>query len=80
MLGVQNISRRTFLKSAGVTGALVLGANVAPGSHDFGGARLRPTARSIQPNLFVEHFRRRNGDASRAAGRRWVRACAPASP
>ena len=53
MLGVQNISRRTFLKSAGVTGALVLGANVAPGSM-ISAARGQTNGSSIQPNLFVE--------------------------
>ena len=53
MLGVQNISRRTFLKTAGVTGALVLGANVAPGSM-IGAARGQTNGNSVKPNLFVE--------------------------
>ena len=53
MLGVQNISRRTFLKSAGVTGALVLGANVTTGSM-ISTARGQSNGSSIQPNLFVE--------------------------
>ena len=52
MLGVQNISRRTFLKSAGVTGAVVLGANVAPGSL-ISTARAQSNGTSVQPNLFV---------------------------
>ncbi len=51
MFGIRNVSRRTFLKSVGVTGAFVLGANVAS---------LIPKARgqsginSVKPNLFVE--------------------------
>ena len=53
MLGVQNISRRTFLKSAGVTGALVLGANVSAGSM-IGTARGQSNGTSVKPNLFVE--------------------------
>ena len=53
MLGVQNISRRTFLKSAGVTGALVLGANVSTGSM-IGAARGQGNGTSVRPNLFVE--------------------------
>ncbi|MDE0050769.1 MAG: molybdopterin-dependent oxidoreductase, partial [Rhodospirillales bacterium] len=53
MFGVQNISRRTFLKSAGVTGALVLGANVAPRSF-IGSARAQANGSSVKPNLFVE--------------------------
>ena len=54
MLGVQNISRRTFLKSAGVTGALVLGANVAHRLHDRDGRAAQSNGSSVQPNLFVE--------------------------
>ncbi len=53
MFGIQNISRRTFLKSAGVTGAFVLGANVSAGSM-ISTARGQANGNSVKPNLFVE--------------------------
>ena len=53
MFGVQNISRRTFLKSAGVTGAFVLGANVSTGSL-ISTASGQANGNSVKPNLFVE--------------------------
>ena len=52
MLGVQNISRRAFLKSAGITGAFVLGANVVP-DPIIGAVRAQTKGASVQPNLFV---------------------------
>ncbi len=52
MFGIQNISRRDFLKSSGIAGALVLGANVVPGSL-IASARAETNGSSIQPNLFV---------------------------
>ena len=52
MSGVQNISRRDFLKRSGATGALVLGANVVPGPM-IAAVRTQATGNSVQPNLFV---------------------------
>ena len=52
MSGVQNISRRDFLKRSGATGALVLGANVVPGPM-IAAVRAQATGNSVQPNLFV---------------------------
>ena len=52
MLGVQNISRRAFLKSAGITGAFVLGANVVP-NPIIGAVRAQTNGNVVQPNLFV---------------------------
>jgi isoquinoline 1-oxidoreductase beta subunit len=52
MLGVQNISRRTFLKTAGVTGAVVLGTNLTAGSM-ISTAHGQSNGNSVQPNLFV---------------------------
>ena len=51
MFGIRNISRRTFLKSVGVTGAFVLGANVAS---RIPTARGQSDGNSVKPNLFVE--------------------------
>ena len=51
MSGIHNLSRRDFLKNTGITGAVVLGAQVAPSSL-IAGARAQSGA-SIQPNLFV---------------------------
>ncbi|MDD9983999.1 MAG: molybdopterin-dependent oxidoreductase, partial [Gammaproteobacteria bacterium] len=52
MARVQNISRRDFLKHSGVTGALVLGAHLAPGPM-VAAVRAQTTGNSVQPNLFV---------------------------
>lgn len=52
MSGIQNLSRRDFLKNTGVTGAMVLGAQVVPSSL-VAGARAQSTGASVQPNLFV---------------------------
>ena len=51
MSGIQNLSRRDFLKNTGITGAMVLGAQLAPTSL-IAGARAQSGA-SVQPNLFV---------------------------
>jgi len=51
MSGIQNLSRRDFLKNTGITGAMVLGAQVLPSSL-IAGAHAQSGA-SIQPNLFV---------------------------
>ena len=52
MNGIRNLSRRDFLKNSGITGAMVLGAQVVPSSL-IAGARAQSTGASIQPNLFV---------------------------
>ncbi len=52
MSGIRNLSRRDFLRNAGITGAVVLGAQVAPGSL-VSAARAQSTGASVQPNLFV---------------------------
>ena len=52
MSGVQNISRRDFLKQSGITGAVVLGANIVPGPM-IAAVRAQSGGASIQPNLFV---------------------------
>ena len=52
MSGIQNLSRRDFLKNTGITGAMVLGAQVVPSSL-IAGAAAQSTGASIQPNLFV---------------------------
>ena len=52
MNGIQNLSRRDFLKNSGITGAMVLGAQVLPSSL-VASARAQSTGASIQPNLFV---------------------------
>ena len=52
MLGVQNISRRAFLKTSGIAGAVVLSANIVPDPF-FAVARAQTNGRSVQPNLFV---------------------------
>ena len=52
MSGVQNLSRRDFLRNTGVAGAMVLGVQVVPSSL-IAGARGQSTGASIQPNLFV---------------------------
>ncbi len=52
MADVQNLSRRDFLRNTGITGAVVLGAQVAPGSL-ISAARAQSTGASVQPNLFV---------------------------
>ena len=56
MSGIRNLSRRDFLKNTGVTGAMVLGAQVAPGSLIAGGRghsrrapRYGPTSSSPSP-------------------------------
>ena len=52
MSGIQNLSRRDFLKNTGITGAMVLGAQVVP--HPLlSAARAQSTGASVQPNLFV---------------------------
>ena len=51
MKGIQNLSRRDFLKNTGITGAMVLGAQVAPSS--LIAAAKAQSGASIQPNLFV---------------------------
>ena len=38
MSSIQNLSRRDFLKNSGITGAMVLGAQVVPSSLIAGGA------------------------------------------
>ena len=52
MSGIQNVSRRDFLKNTGITGAMVLGAQVVPSSF-ITAARAQSTGASVQPNLFV---------------------------
>ena len=52
MNGIQNLSRRDFLKNTGITGAMVLGAQVLPNSL-VASAQAQSTGASIQPNLFV---------------------------
>ena len=52
MSSIQNLSRRDFLKNSGITGAMVLGAQVVPSSL-IAGARAQSTGASVQPNLFV---------------------------
>ena len=52
MARVQNISRRDFLKHSGVTGALILGAHLAPGAM-VAAVQAQTTGNSVQPNLFV---------------------------
>ena len=52
MNGIQNLSRRDFLKNSGITGAMVLGAQVLPSSL-IAGAQAQSTGASVQPNLFV---------------------------
>ena len=52
MSGIQNLSRRDFLRNTGVTGAMVLGAQVVPSSL-IAGARAQSAGASVQPNLFV---------------------------
>ena len=52
MARVQNITRRDFLKHTGATGALVLGAQIVPGSM-VAAVRAQGTGSSVQPNLFV---------------------------
>ena len=52
MAGIHNLSRRDFLKNSGITGAMVLGAQVLPSSL-IAGAAAQSTGASIQPNLFV---------------------------
>ena len=52
MNGIRNLSRRDFLKNTGITGAMVLGAQVLPSSL-VASARAQSTGASIQPNLFV---------------------------
>ncbi len=52
MSGIQNLSRREFLKNTGITGAMVLGAQVVPNPL-LAGAQAQSTGASIQPNLFV---------------------------
>ena len=49
---VHNISRRDFLKHTGATGALVLGAQIVPGSM-VAAVQAQATGKSVQPNLFV---------------------------
>ena len=52
MAGIQNLSRRDFLRNSGIAGAMVLGAQVVP--HPLmAGARAQSTGASVQPNLFV---------------------------
>ena len=50
MSGIRNLSRRDFLKNTGITGAMVLGAQVVPSSLITGA---HATGASVQPNLFV---------------------------
>ena len=52
MNGIRNLSRRDFLKNSGITGAMVLGAQVLPSSL-VASARAQSTGASVQPNLFV---------------------------
>ena len=52
MSRIQNISRRDFLKQTGATGALVLGAQIVPGSM-VAAVRAQGTGMSVAPNLFV---------------------------
>ena len=52
MSGIQNLTRRDFLKNSGLTGAVVLGAQVLPNSL-VASARAQSTGASVQPNLFV---------------------------
>ena len=52
MTGIQNISRRDFLKHTGATGALVLGAQIVPGSM-VAAVQAQGTGMSVAPNLFV---------------------------
>ena len=52
MSGIQNLSRRDFLKNTGITGAMVLGAQMAPSSL-IAAAQAQSTGASVQPNLFV---------------------------
>ena len=52
MSGVQNITRRKFLKHSGVTGAVVLGAHVVPNPM-IAAVRAQDAGQAIQPNLFV---------------------------
>ena len=52
MNGIRNLSRRDFLKNSGITGAMVLGAQVLPSSL-IAGAQAQSTGASVQPNLFV---------------------------
>ena len=48
MSRIQNISRRDFLKQTGATGALVLGAQIVPGSM-VAASRPRPPATPSSP-------------------------------
>jgi isoquinoline 1-oxidoreductase beta subunit len=50
MVEIQNLSRRVFLKGAGATTALVLGAHVVPRSLV---TAAKAAATSVQPNVFV---------------------------
>ena len=52
MPGIQNISRREFLKHSGVTGAVVLGAQIVPNPM-IAAVRAQAAGQSVQPNLFV---------------------------
>jgi len=52
MSGIQNLTRRDFLKNSGLTGAVVLGAQVFPSSL-VASARAQSAGASVQPNLFV---------------------------
>ena len=52
MSGVHNVSRRDFLKHTGVTGAVVLGAQIVPNPM-ITAVRAQASGPSVQPNLFV---------------------------
>ena len=52
MSGVHNVSRRDFLKHTGVTGAVVLGAQIVPNPM-IAAVRAQASGPSVQPNLFV---------------------------
>lgn len=52
MSAVQNLSRRDFLKHTGVTGAVVLGAQIVPNPM-IAAVRAQGAGDSIRPNLFV---------------------------
>jgi isoquinoline 1-oxidoreductase beta subunit len=53
MSGIQNLSRRDFLKTSGVTAAFVLGAQVVPNPLNPLMSVAKAQATSAQPNLFV---------------------------
>ena len=60
MSGIQNLSRRDFLRNTGITGAMVLGAQVVP--HPLlSAARAQSTGASVQAQPVRLHRRRRRG-------------------